>query len=411
MEQGQGEDHFIIDSAGIGHGKVSGDVGSATSAVLFSICAQKAATLKKPDITVKHEAENFTPYREHGIKSLPADKNKPEKFHRTAVKAMADPELLEQIRIFLDRSGWIEGSAAVSFLAAGEYNANYLVESESGLRVLRINHGSQLGLGDGQIGYEYKVLQALASSGVTPKPLACHRDPEPLGGGALLMGYLPGEALDYRRDLEHAAYIFARVHAVPVPDGLVVQADPVKDIARESEGLLNRFPDHPLKKACREIQSYSDTVLELADRTRSLFAKEKRCLVNTEVNSGNFLISAAGAFLVDWEKAVESYRYQDLGHFLVPTTTLWKSDVLLTADEKIQFLRAYHKKAGLKMDLGELIEKTRMMEKTILLRALSWCYMAWYEYTQTDRPLQNRDTFSKITRYLDDIPWILKSVK
>jgi len=50
------------------------------------------------------------------------------------------------------------------------------------------------------------------------------------------------------------------------------------------------------------------------------------------------------------------------------------------------------------------------MEKTILLRALSWCYMAWYEYTRTARPLRNADTFAKISQYLADIPCILKSV-
>ena len=93
----------------------------------------------------------------------------------------------------------------------------------------------------------------------------------------------------------------------------MVQADPVMDIARESEGLLNRFPDHPLKKEGDQIRSYYDTVLELAERTRTLYRGEDLCLVNTEVNSGNFLIGATGAYLVDWEKAVASYRYQDLG--------------------------------------------------------------------------------------------------
>ena len=44
-----------------------------------------------------------------------------------------------------------------------------------------------------QIAYEYKVLEALAESGVTPRPIACHPHPEPLGGGALLMAYLPGD--------------------------------------------------------------------------------------------------------------------------------------------------------------------------------------------------------------------------
>jgi len=326
------------------------------------------------------------------------------------LQTMANPGILEQIQAFLKGSGWIEGDLSVSFLAAGEYNANYLVTSDGGRSVLRINHGSQLGLGNEQIAYEYRVLQALAASGVTPKPLACHPVPDPLGGGALLMGYLPGKALDYQRDLDRAAYIFSRVHTAAVPQGLVVQADPVMDIARESEGLLDRFSDHPLKKACKQIRTYYDSVLTLADQTRTLFSGEALCLVNTEVNSGNFLIGEAGAFLVDWEKAVESCRYQDLGHFLVPTTTLWKSDTVLTANDKKRFLRTYHQAACPEMDFEELAVKTRVMEKTILLRALSWCFMAWYEYTQTDRPLQNPDTFSKIEQYLADIPWILQSV-
>lgn len=323
---------------------------------------------------------------------------------------MAGPGTIEQIERFLTTAGWVDAPITVSFLAAGEYNINYLVKSNKGLEVLRINQGSQLGLGQKQIAYEYKVLQALSMSGVTPRPIACHPHPEPLGGGALLMTYLPGKALVYRRDLDRAADIFARVHSVAVPQGLVIQADPVRDIAQESKGLINRFPDHPLKKECNQILVYHDKVLALADRTRALFAGEDLCLVNTEVNSGNFLISDVGAYLVDWEKAVESYRYQDLGHFMVPTTTLWKSDTVLTPKEKKRFLAAYRQAACPEMEVDELILKTSMMEKTILLRALSWCYMAWYEYTQTDRPLQNPTTFAKINQYLADIPWILASV-
>jgi aminoglycoside phosphotransferase (APT) family kinase protein len=323
---------------------------------------------------------------------------------------MADAEKLRHINTFLADAGWIVPPFSVAFLAAGEYNANFLITAEKKRYVLRINHGSQLGLGREQIAYEYKVLEALRATGVTPRPIACHPDPEPLGGGALLMSYLPGSALDYRRDLERAAHIFARVHSVPVPAGLVVQADPVRDIARESEGLVNRFPDHPLEKERNEILAYHDAVLDLAERTRSLFGDENLCLVNTEVNSGNFLVGEWGAYLVDWEKAVESYRYQDLGHFMVPTTTLWKSETVLSPEEKKRFLAAYRREACPDMEMDAMILKTRVMEKTILLRALSWCYMAWYEYTRTERPLQNADTFAKISRFLADIPCILKSV-
>ena len=146
----------------------------------------------------------------------------------------------------------------------------------------------------------------------------------------------------------------------------------------------------------------------MAATTGALFADEALCIVNTEVNSGNFLISEKGAYLVDWEKAVVSFRYQDLGHFLIPTTTLWKSDTRLSQAEKNRFLVTYHNETGL--DLEALVHKTRVLEKAITLRALSWCFMAYYEYTQTNRPLQNWETFAKIKQYLSDIPWILNSV-
>jgi aminoglycoside phosphotransferase (APT) family kinase protein len=298
----------------------------------------------------------------------------------------------------------------VTFLAAGEYNANYRVDSDAGPRVLRINHGSQLGLGDDQIAYEYQVLTALADSGVTPKPLACHPRPDPLGGGALLMEFIPGRPLDYGRDLETAARIFARVHTVPVPDGLIVQEDPVTAIADESIGLVLRFSDHPLKTEQAQILSYHDSVQALAEETRPLFQTDPLCLVNTEVNSGNFLISPDRACLVDWEKAVISCRYQDLGHFTVPTTTMWKTDTILSRKDRHRFLSVYHDLACPDIPFDELVEKSRVMEQTILLRALSWCFMAWYEYTRTNRPIQNPDTFAKIKQYLSDIPWILNSV-
>jgi aminoglycoside phosphotransferase (APT) family kinase protein len=323
---------------------------------------------------------------------------------------MPDTDKPEQIQQFLSDTGWVSSPFRVSFLAAGEYNANYRIDSGDSLYVLRINHGSQLGLGDDQIAYEYQVLTTLADSGVTPKPLACHSRPDPLGGGALLMEFIPGEPLDYCRDLEKAAHVFARIHTVPVPDSLIVQTDPVTAIAQESHGLLYRFADHPLKKEQELILSYHDTVQALAAETRPLFEAEPLCLVNTEVNSGNFLISPDRACLVDWEKAVVSCRYQDLGHFMVPTTTLWKTDTVLSREDRHRFLSAYHQLACPDILFDDLLEKSRVMEKTILLRALSWCFMAWYEYTQTNRPIQNPDTFAKIQQYLSDIPWILNCV-
>ena len=143
------------------------------------------------------------------------------------------------------------------------------------------------------------------------------------------------------------------------------------------------------------------------------FRDERMCIVNTEVNSGNFITpssvmtpgresSGDRLKLVDWKKAVISCRYQDLGHFLVPTTTLWKSKFRFSADLRRAFLEEYHAAARPAVDMDELDRRTDVLERTIVLRALSWCYMAYAEYMDTDRSLRNEDTLERITYYLEN---------
>ncbi|MGV7927470.1 MAG: phosphotransferase [Spirochaetota bacterium] len=317
----------------------------------------------------------------------------------------------KRIKRFLEHSGWVVAPVSVSFLAAGEYNENFLVTDSAGANsVFRVNHGSQLGLAD-QIEYEFRVLKAVHASGVTPEPYRFDPALPGIGGGALLMEYLPGVPLDYARDWPAAAEVFARIHELPSGEArLVEQPEPVLDIARESLGLLTRFGDHPLREERKALLDYHAEVVRMGADTAPLFSGESPCIVNTEVNSHNFLIDGAYAYLVDWEKAVRSLRYQDLGHFMVPTTTLWRSEYVYDEDEKLGFLARYRELCGLDMGMDELREKTRILERTILLRGLSWCYMAYYEYTGSDRPLSSAYTFRKIRSYLGNIPWFLKSV-
>ena len=323
------------------------------------------------------------------------------------------PDRREAVFAFVRQAGWADVSspAAIAFLAAGDYNENWLVRARQGDLVLRINHGSQLGLGARQIVYEFDVLQALAKSGVTPRPHAVESAPHDLPGGVLLMEYLPGRAFDYSRDSDLAARVFARVHAAAPNPGLVRQPDPVAAIASESISLIERYPDHPLREKRTALLGLHARVLRLAEDASELFARDAQVLVNTEVNSGNFIVGEGErqgrAWLVDWEKAVLSTRCQDLGHFLVRTTTRWKADYTFGPAERRGFLKTYLAESGLEESLEELDAKVAVMERTILLRALAWCYMAWHEYTRPDsRALRNPATFARIEEYLADLDGI-----
>lgn len=306
---------------------------------------------------------------------------------------------------YIVRRGWLAEPLSCSFLAAGEYNENYLLRGNGGAFVGRINHGTQLGLAR-QVEYEYQVLEAVYPSGVTPQPLAYSQEGEDLGDGVLLMEFRPGRSLDYRRDLLVAAEIFAAIHRLPADPRLLVQADPVSAIAAESLGLLQRHRGSGYGEARFLLEEYHRRIEELA--ATAIFADEPLVMVNTEVNSGNFLIDPSGSSLVDWEKAVVSCRYQDLAHFLVPTTTLWKTDCRLEPEEKRAFLEAYRHSGHLPIPLDELEEKTSAMERVILLRALSWCYMAYHEYAGGGRPLTNATTWKKILSYLDQARCFLR---
>ncbi|MFH0781972.1 MAG: aminoglycoside phosphotransferase family protein [Pseudomonadota bacterium] len=311
-----------------------------------------------------------------------------------------------QILSYIVGKGWLSGDLHCTFLAAGEYNENYRVSGKLGEYVFRINHGTQLGLAK-QVEYEFTVLQAVFPSGVTPKPMRYSLDGADLGQGVLLMEYLPGRPLEYARDLDVAARIFARIHVLPPDSRLIVQADPLMAIAAESLDLIGRYNGKEYREVRKLLLQYHDGLLKLSGSS-SFFADENLCMVNTEVNSGNFLIHPERSCLIDWEKAVTSCRYQDLAHFLVPTTTLWKTDCRLSKEDKRGFLVSYRKALSIDIPLEELIVKTSFMERVILLRALSWCYMAYYEYTGGSRALTNSATFRKIVSYLDEAECFLQ---
>lgn len=300
----------------------------------------------------------------------------------------------------LREQGWVQEPFRASFLAAGEYNENYLVETDFGSSVFRINHGTQLGL-DNQIEYEFGVLQAVAQSGVTPRPFFVASRSSRFPRGYLLMEYLPGRPLDYRSDTPGAARCFAKIHALPAEGHakpLLEQAHPVRDIIDECDGLLARARPHDTD-ALTLIRRYRERIV---DPLATTDFPEPMCIVNTEVNSGNFVVSDE-VRLVDWEKAVRSHRYQDLGHFLVSTTTLWKSDYRFDEQNRLEFLRAYHNEASLAVSLDELSERTRVLEKTILLRAFSWVYMALGEYASGTRSLTSDATHRTMSRYMAEI--------
>ena len=298
-----------------------------------------------------------------------------------------------------------KAAVELSPLGQGEYNVNFRFSHPKTGKdyVLRVNTGSQMHLAD-QIGYEYRALRLLEPTGRTPRAVYADGSRSVLPWGVLVMEYLPGRALDYRTDLPLAAEILADIHALPVGEECPLLA-----------------PERPLAAMLEECRAMAAVYLTDERRDRAVekrigalfhaleplgagapFPDAPRAVVNTELNSGNFLINGPGKpnYLVDWEKPLLADPAQDLGHFLAPTTTFWKTDCILTPEEMKDFTRRYLEAAGDPGDRGGLARRLSAYLAMTCLRGVTWCAMAWVEYQRPDRPIQNAFTYEKICTYL-----------
>ena len=321
--------------------------------------------------------------------------------------------LLPTVRTYLqegalpDVPGWNPAQHfTVLPLAQGEYNLNYVVEQGGRRWVLRVNMGSQIQRDD-QIAYEYNALRLLAESGVTPRPYFVDDSRARIPYGVLGMEYLPGDALDYRRDLEAAARLFARIHSVPVEGAhaLIHEERPLTMTYEECARLLpvyleSELADPALRDYLAEVLAWA---AEARHREAYFLADPWPCIINTEVNSGNFIADRARGtlHLVDWEKPLWGDPSQDLSHFSVPTTTLWKTDYRMTPAAKRAFLDAY-RTAVPDAHLRDTIEaRVRLRDPFNCLRGISWSAMAWVTYQTGEHAVRNADTFRKVSAYLD----------
>ena len=171
-------------------------------------------------------------------------------------------ETLLRVKDYLATRNWkdvpmLKGRKFEVFpLAQGEYNLNYLIASDSLKLVFRVNIGTQINRED-QILYEYKALELLKHSGVTPRPYFVDDSRQFFDHGILIMDYIPGEALNYDRDLPDVAVLFAKIHQIEVPkekNHLIREDAPLTLIYEECTGLLQTYFDSTL--ADPEIREY-----------------------------------------------------------------------------------------------------------------------------------------------------------
>lgn len=296
-----------------------------------------------------------------------------------------------------------EEKITLSLLGQGEYNLNYtFIHPLSGKKlVLRINTGSQMHL-DNQIEYEYKALKLLESSGRTPKVYYVDNSRRKFPYGVLVMEFLEGRPLIYETDMQYAAECLADIHSVAVPKEchLISPENPFEAMVAECKEMAAVYLNW--EHADEEVKTRICRLLEKAQKIVPKETVKGTHIINTELNSGNFLIGGEGGgnYLIDWEKPLLGEVEQDLGHFLAPTTTFWKTDTILSAKEMEDFLCRYEKAVAGRFDVSKMRERFLVYLILTCLRGITWCAMAYVEYMSPDRALRNEFTFQKIKAYL-----------
>lgn len=308
---------------------------------------------------------------------------------------------LRKDKDFIERFG-LEDKEEFSILGHGEYNINYIFNSKTYNKklVLRIATDSQMDLKN-QIRYEYGALELLKNTNRTPKPIYCDDRKELIPYGFLVMEYLPGKHLDYKNDLKLAAEALADIHNEPIleTNKLLKPENPIEVIYEECLKMFDKY----------RTSKYMD--IDTKDNIEYLLEKGKniktidignRTIINTELNSGNFLINGekSNNYIVDWEKPIYGYPAQDLGHFLAPTTTFWKTDIILSREEILFFIDEYCKNSNQYKDEKELWESVKNYLSMNCLRGITWCAMAYVEYQNPDKLIFNDYTYEKIKSYL-----------
>ncbi len=322
-------------------------------------------------------------------------------------------DMLPKVSAYLDHRDWddvpvMKGRKfSVSPLAQGEYNLNYLISSDSLQLVFRVNIGTQIKRDD-QIVYEYKALELLKKSGVTPRPYFVDDTRQTFERGILVMEYLPGQSMDYRRDLSDAAGLFATIHQIVVPEEknhLIREEAPLTLIYEECAGLLRQYFDSDLAQP--EIRDYLMELIDWAEAARSqeTFYQQDPwpCIVNTEVNSGNFIVNRQQQtiHLVDWEMPRWGDPSQDLCHFCSPLTTLWKTNWRMTKEEKRRFLQTYSRHLQDRHLRDTLMERVKLRDPFVYLRGISWSAMGWVAYQTRFSGMKNPDTWAKLQQYMN----------
>lgn len=262
-------------------------------------------------------------------------------------------------------------SVEILGMVTGSYNINFHVRVDKKEFIFRINIEQQSGLQD-QIGYEYKVLKFLEGYDIAPKVFHIDKSGKSINYGILIEEYFDGPNLSLEgSQISEAAELLVRLHSLPVNDmEFIIWRDPLMDtfnfvnddiINYEAKKTASKKVTDPAKKLLTKMKP-------VIKKHSSLF--HANSLNHTDLCCENFIKTAQGLRLIDWEKPrVDDYSY-DICCFLSEPAELYNSTRVLNSEERENFLNTYVHLSGKSADL--LFEKVKIREPLVSLHWILW---------------------------------------
>lgn len=280
-------------------------------------------------------------------------------------------------------------SDEIELLGAGEYNINFKFGGE----VIRLNIASQMNLGKKQIAYEFGALEELETSGVTPKPIKYFENGKYIQFPFMTMEFVEGRPLEYYKDFDIASQMLAKIHSVDTNNSnLIFSNKPFLTMLKECESMFSVYKSWGKKDV--DTEKRIDSILSIVKKSGVDERVDNPSIINTELNNRNFIIGK-NSKIIDWEKPLIGEAEQDLAHFLVPTTTNWKTDVIFSKKDMMDFVAIYEKYRAVNY------KKLNKYLRFNILRGMTWCSMAKVHY-EKEGTFKHSETYKKINKFLSE---------
>ena len=262
-------------------------------------------------------------------------------------------------------------SEEIHKMTPGSYNLNFHISVGVKEFIFRVNIDQQSGLSR-QVQYEYNALKFLQGHGLAPDVYHLDDTRQYFEFDILIEQYLEGPHLLLEKShIPQVAASLAKLHSLDHHGvNFISWQDPLKDTY---EFVQNDIAHYKTRKTAEEkiITQSERTLEEIGLRIlKSDLPFQADSLNHTDVGCDNFIRTAEGLRMIDWEKPrVDDCSY-DLSCFLSEPAELWCSPHVLNAEEREAFIEEYARLSGKSIEL--LRKKIRIREPMVSLHWILW---------------------------------------